>query len=79
MLDQIEELKCKGLEVALITVDIQGAFNSADPDVIYKKAIKLGLPNLVASWIRDFILNRTIYLRRGKDKGTLFKLLIGIL
>lgn len=64
LLKLIEYIKSewkKGNVVSILTLDLSGAYDNVDHEILIKKMQQLGIPNYIIQWTKSFISNRTTY------------------
>lgn len=59
----LEEALDKGLEATLLTMDVQGAFDSVLPGRLARRLLEQGWPENLVRWIFDFATSRTVRVR----------------
>lgn len=54
-------------------LDIKGAFDNVNIDILYNKLLEINVPNKIANWIYKYYMDRKIYVRyKNKMKGPYF-------
>ncbi|POS84553.1 hypothetical protein EPUL_002906 [Erysiphe pulchra] len=59
----IEEARCQGWASTLVTLDIQGAFDSVLHNRLLWRMQAQGWPDMILQWTRSFLMNRSVQVR----------------
>lgn len=78
MVDRIEYTRIRKEYLAVILMDVRGAFDAANPAALFNVLRRLGVTESVAQWIFDFTQDRRIKPRRDQTEGDNIHLSYGV-
>jgi hypothetical protein len=64
------------LIICLILLDLSAAFGTIDHSILFERlSAWFGITSVALSWMKSYLLNRSLYVNVGNTKSSLFQLL----